>query len=95
VASRPSIIFSTERQEIEVSNVLAFPSLRPACVGRSGIFDDAEIQAFVIRNAVCNPERVEDLKRKLQLATKAAGLLGHLVDTIRLDLDLDKIEGHS
>lgn len=78
-----------------MSNVLAFPSLRPACVDRSDIFDEAEIQAFVIRNAVRKPERVQDLKRKLQLATKVAGLLGHLVDTIRLDLDLDKIEGHS
>jgi len=78
-----------------VSNVLVFPTLRPAGFDRSDLFDEAEIQAFVIRNAVCNPERVQDLKRKLQLATRAAGLLGHLVDTIRLDLDLDKIEGHA
>jgi hypothetical protein len=78
-----------------VSNVLAFPTLPPVSIDRSDVFDEASIEAFVRRNAVSNPERVQDLAHKMQLAVKAAGLFRHLVDAIRLDLDLDKIEGHS
>ena len=92
MASRPPAMPFAELQEIAVSNVLAFPTLRPVSVAQGDLFNEEEIQAFVIGNAVCNPERVKDLKLKLQLATKVAGLLQHLVDTIRLDLDRDKIE---
>lgn len=75
-----------------MSNVFAFPALRSVPVARSDFFDEAELQAYVMRNAAHHPERVHNMKLKLQLATKTAGLLYNLVEAIRLDLNMDEIE---
>ncbi len=76
-----------------MSNVFAFPMLGLPPTARNDCFNEAEIQAYVARNVTCNPGRVADLKLKLELAIKTAGVLQSLITTIRLDLDLDQIEG--
>jgi hypothetical protein len=77
-----------------MTKILAFPTLRPPPTNAGSVFfNEEEIQAYVLRNAADHPERVDDLKLKMELAIKAAGVLHELMETIRFDLDLAEVQG--
>lgn len=77
-----------------MSNILAFPDLR-ACVAISdGIIDQAQVRAYAERCMPHRPQRVLDLRLKLQLASKTAELLQHMIDSINHELHRTDFDGN-
>lgn len=69
-----------------MSNVIAFPDLRPIGENHARIFDELRILAYADRHSQ-QPERIAEMSNRLKLAAKTAELLYALIEDIKAEFN--------